>query len=155
MSSQQSPAQSRMAPHAPLLAPPAAARLPGAARHNALGHLIEEQFTASHSPCRSYAELERRSGVSREALSRYITNQPHRRRSPTVTTLAAIAKALDMELELLCRAAAMPPPAQQELLPLDQRRLQRAAPLLAQLTEEQFQALLRLLQQLLSVSASP
>jgi hypothetical protein len=41
------------------------------------------------------------------------------------------------------------------VLPLDQRRLQRAAPLLAQLTEEQFQAFLRLVQQVLSVSASP
>ena len=151
MSSQQSPGHA--GPPEPAL--PATARLPGATRHNALGHLIEQQFAALHAPCRSYAELERRSGVSQESLSRYITDQPHRRRSPTITTLAAIAKALDMDPGLLCRAAAMPPPARQEPLPLDQPRLQRAAPLLAQLTEEQFQALLRLVQQLLSVSASP
>lgn len=149
------PAQSRMTPPDALLPePPAVARLPGAAGHNSLGHLIEHRFAATHSPCRSYVELERRSGVSREALWYYITGRPDRRRSPTVDTLAAIAKALDMELELLCWAAAIQHPGKQARLPLDLSRPQQAAPLLAQLSEEQFQALLQLVQQLLSTSAT-
>src|SRR5215472_18359892 len=66
-------------------------RLSGESTRNPLGQLIEHRFGEPSSPCRSYSELERRSGVSREALSRYITSRPDRRRSPTVETLAAIA----------------------------------------------------------------
>src|SRR5690349_5458427 len=65
---------------------------------NPLGQLIEHRFAEASSPCRSYSELERRSGVSREALSRYITSRADRRRSPTVETLAAIATALNMNI---------------------------------------------------------
>src|SRR5215469_2890513 len=53
---------------------------------NALGLLIEKQFADPSSPCRSYSDLERRSGISREALSRYVTSRTDRRRSPTIDT---------------------------------------------------------------------
>ena len=45
--------------------------------------------------------LERRSGISREALSRYVTTRPDRRRSPTIDTLVAIADAMHLSLEPL------------------------------------------------------
>ncbi len=40
---------------------------------NALGRLLEERLADPASPCRTYAELSRRSGLSRESLSRYVT----------------------------------------------------------------------------------
>ncbi len=116
---------------------------------NPLGHLIERRFAEATSPCRSYSELEHRSGVSREALSRYITSRPDRRRSPTVETLAAIATALNMNIETLCRAAAMRGPARPDMEMLATSRSEQSAPLLGQLTEAQFQALLAFLRQML------
>jgi transcriptional regulator with XRE-family HTH domain len=116
---------------------------------NPLGQLIEHRFAEASSPCRSYSELERRSGVSREALSRYITSRADRRRSPTVETLAAIATALNMNIELLCRAAAMRGPARPDMEALAASRSEQSAPLLGQLTEEQFHALLAFLRQML------
>jgi transcriptional regulator with XRE-family HTH domain len=116
---------------------------------NPLGQLIEHRFAEASSPCRSYSELERRSGVSREALSRYITSRTDRRRSPTVETLAAIATALNMNIELLCRAAAMRGPARPDMEALAASRSEQAAPLLGQLTEAQFHALLAFLRQML------
>ena len=68
---------------------------------NALGLLIEKHFADPSSPCRSYSDLERRSGISREALSRYVTTRADRRRSPTIDTLAAIADALHLSLEAI------------------------------------------------------
>ncbi len=116
---------------------------------NPLGQLIEHRFAEPSSPCRSYSELERRSGVSREALSRYITSRPDRRRSPTVETLSAIAVALDMNIETLCRAAAMRGPARPNMEALGNSRSEQSAPLLGQLTDEQFHALLAFLRQML------
>ncbi len=123
-----------------------------ASTRNALGQLIEHRFAEPSSPCRSYSELERRSGVSREALSRYITSRPDRRRSPTVETLAAIAAALDMNVETLCRAAVMRGAARLDLEALGSSRSEQAAPLLGQLTDEQFHALLAFLRQMLAGS---
>ncbi len=116
---------------------------------NPLGQMIEHRFAEASSPCRSYSELERRSGVSREALSRYITSRADRRRSPTVETLSAIAAALDMNIETLCRAAAMRGPARPDMEALASSRSEQSAPLLGQLTEEQFHALLAFLRQML------
>ena len=116
---------------------------------NSLGQLIEHRFAEASSPCRSYSELERRSGVSREALSRYITSRADRRRSPTVETLSAIATALDMNIETLCRAAAMRGPARPDMEALASSRSEQSAPLLGQLSEEQFHALLAFLRQML------
>jgi|SRR5579859_630430 len=116
---------------------------------NPLGQLIEHRFAEPSSPCRSYSELERRSGVSREALSRYITSRPDRRRSPTVETLAAIAAALDMNIETLCRAAATRGPARPDMEALGANRSEQSAPLLGQLSDEQFHALLAFLRQML------
>ncbi len=116
---------------------------------NPLGLLIERRFAEATSPCRSYSELERRSGVSREALSRYITSRPDRRRSPTVETLAAIATALNMNIEILCRAAAMRGPARPDMEALAASRSEQSAPLLGQLTDEQFHALIAFLRQML------
>ncbi|HEY7348215.1 MAG TPA: helix-turn-helix transcriptional regulator [Ktedonobacterales bacterium] len=116
---------------------------------NPLGHLIEHRFAEATSSCRSYSELERRSGVSREALSRYITSRSDRRRSPTVETLAAIATALNMNIEILCRAAAMRGPARLDMEAIGNSRSEQTAPLLGQLTEEQFHALLAFLRQML------
>lgn len=121
---------------------------------NALGMLIEHRFAEPNSPCRSYSELERRSGVSREALSRYITARPDRRRSPTIDTLAAIANALDMNIETLCRAGSMRGPARPDLEHLGGSRSEQAAPLLGQLTEDQFQALMAFLRQIVHAPAN-
>lgn len=116
---------------------------------NPLGQLIEHRFAEASSPCRSYSELERRSGVSREALSRYITSRSDRRRSPTIETLAAIAAALDMNIETLCRAGAMRGPARPDMEALASSRSEQSAPLLGQLSDEQFHALLAFLRQML------
>jgi transcriptional regulator with XRE-family HTH domain len=121
---------------------------------NPLGLLIEHRFAEPNSPCRSYSELERRSGVSREALSRYITARPDRRRSPTIDTLSAIATALDMNIEALCRAGSMRGPARPDLEQLGGSRSEQAAPLLGQLTEDQFQALMAFLRQMVFMSAN-
>ena len=127
-----------------------AARRSFASTRNPLGQLIEHRFAEPTSPVRSYSELERRSGVSREALSRYITSRPDRRRSPTVETLSAIASALDMNIELLCRAAAMRGPARPDMEALASSRSEQAGPLLGQLSDEQFHALLAFLRQMLA-----
>ena len=124
-------------------------RRSGESTRNPLGQLIEHRFAEPSSPCRSYSELERRSGVSREALSRYITARPDRRRSPTVETLSAIAVALDMNIETLCRAAAMRGPARPNMEAIGSSRSEQSAPLLGQLSDEQFHALLAFLRQML------
>lgn len=127
-----------------------AARRSFASTRNPLGQLIEHRFAEPTSPVRSYSELERRSGVSREALSRYITSRSDRRRSPTVETLSAIAGALDMNIETLCRAAAMRGPARPDMEALASSRSEQAGPLLGQLSDEQFHALLGFLRQMLA-----
>lgn len=126
-----------------------AVRRSGESTRNPLGQLVEHRFAEPSSPCRSYSELERRSGVSREALSRYITARPDRRRSPTVETLSAIAVALDMNIETLCRAAAMRGPARPNMEAIGSSRSEQSAPLLGQLSDEQFHALLAFLRQML------
>jgi transcriptional regulator with XRE-family HTH domain len=118
-------------------------------RSNALGTLIERQFADPNSPVRSYSELERRCGISREAISRYVTPRADRRRSPTVDTLAAMANAMHLSLEQVCRAAAasaqgIPLPSEAE----EQRREATLAPLVATLNEGQFAAIMELLRQI-------
>lgn len=116
---------------------------------NALGALIERQFADPASPCRSYSDLERHSGISREALSRYVTARPDRRRSPTIDTLVAIADAMHLSLESVARAAAasvkgvMPPPEEEQ-----HARQEVLGTLVAALTPEQFGAVVELLRQL-------
>lgn len=113
---------------------------------NALGMLIERHFTEPASPCRSYSDLERRSGISREALSRYVTARRDRRRSPTIDTLVAIAGAMHLSLEAVCRAAAasihdiIPPPEAEQ-----HARQEVLGTLVAGLTKEQFSAVVELL----------
>ena len=119
------------------------------ARSNALGTLIERQFADPSSPVRSYSELERRAGISREAISRYVTPRADRRRSPTVDTLAAIANAMHLSLEQISRAAAasalgLPLPSEAE----EQKREAMLAPLVATLSEGQFAAIMELLRQI-------
>lgn len=116
---------------------------------NALGTLIEAAFADPNTPVHSYSELERRSRISREALSRYVTPRPDRRRSPTIETLATIADAMHLSLEQVCRAAAassrgavLPSSAEQRV------RDEVVAPLLAALTEQQFAAVIELLRQM-------
>jgi transcriptional regulator with XRE-family HTH domain len=118
-------------------------------RGNALGALIEQRFADPSSPVRSYSELERRSAISREALSRYVTPRADRRRSPTIDTLAAISDALHLSLEQVCRAAVasargitLPPESEQRA------RDEVVAPLVAPLTEDQFSAVVELLRQM-------
>ncbi|HYM29638.1 MAG TPA: helix-turn-helix transcriptional regulator [Steroidobacteraceae bacterium] len=121
----------------------------GDGRSNALGVLIERRFADPTSPVRSYSDLERRSGVSREALSRYVTARADRRRSPTIETLAAIADALRISLEQVCRAAVAG--AHGQLLPdaIEQRaREEVLMPLASTLSDSQFDALVELLRQL-------
>ncbi|HLZ22655.1 MAG TPA: helix-turn-helix transcriptional regulator [Ktedonobacterales bacterium] len=116
---------------------------------NALGILIERTFTDPTSPCRSYSDLERRSGISREALSRYVTARADRRRSPTIDTLVAIAGAMHLSLEAVSRAAAasvhgvIPPPEQEQ-----HSREEVLGTLIAGLTNEQFNAVVELLRHL-------
>lgn len=108
--------------------------------------LIERHFTDPASPCRSYSDLERRSGISREALSRYVTARRDRRRSPTIDTLVAIAGAMHLSLEAICRAAAasirgvIPPPEAEQ-----QARAEVLRTLVSGLTNEQFSAVVELL----------
>ena len=114
-------------------------------RSNALGALIERRFADPVSPCRSYSDLERRSGISREALSRYVTARPDRRRAPTIDTLVAIAGAMHLGLEPVCRAAALA--ARGYTLPeenLMRDREEALRPLIAPLSNEQFAALVEL-----------
>jgi transcriptional regulator with XRE-family HTH domain len=118
-------------------------------RGNALGALIEQRFSDPSSPVRSYSELERRSTISREALSRYVTPRADRRRSPTIDTLAAIADAMHLSLEQVCRAAVasahgitLPPESEQRA------RGEVVAPLVASLTDNQFMAVVELLRQM-------
>ncbi|HEY7982557.1 MAG TPA: helix-turn-helix transcriptional regulator [Ktedonobacterales bacterium] len=120
----------------------------GDTRSNALGVLIERRFTDPASPVRSYSDLERRSGVSREALSRYVTARADRRRSPTIDTLAAVADALRISLEQVCRAAVAG--AHGEHLPdaIERRaREEVLMPLAGALSDAQFDALVELLRQ--------
>lgn len=116
---------------------------------NALGMLIERHFGDPMSPCRSYSDLERRSGISREALSRYVTSRPDRRRSPTIDTLVAIADAMHLSLESVCRAAAasvkgLPLAADEDL----HAREEVLSGLVAGLTDQQFSAVVELLRHL-------
>lgn len=120
-----------------------------ASQNNALGVLIEQQFENPTSPCRSYSDLERRSRISREALSRYVTTRPDRRRSPTIDSLVAIADAMHLSLESVATAAAAA--AKGLILPLDemqQRREELVHLPIAALSEEQFSAVLELLIQM-------
>ena len=116
---------------------------------NALGLLIERHFSDPVSPCRSYSDLERHSTISREALSRYVTARPDRRRSPTIDTLVAIADAMHLSIESVCRAAAasakgvIPPPEQEQ-----RAREEVLGTLVTPLTDEQFGAVVELLRQL-------
>lgn len=116
---------------------------------NALGLLIERHFGDPMSPCRSYSDLERRSGISREALSRYVTSRPDRRRSPTIDTLVAIADAMHLSLESVCRAAAAS--VKGMLLAADEEQHAREevlSGLVAGLTDQQFSAVVELLRHL-------
>ena len=135
-----------------------AASTPGGRRYraahgNALGILIERHFLDPASPCRSYSDLERRSGISREALSRYVTARPDRRRSPTIDTLVAIADAMHISVEAVCRAAAasvknvVPPPDE-----IERGREEVLGTLTAALSDEQYSAVVELLRQMRPVS---
>ena len=120
-----------------------------ASQNNALGMLIEQHFEKPTSPCRSYSDLERRSRISREALSRYVTTRPDRRRSPTIDSLVAIADAMHLSLESVARAAAaaakgiIPPPED-----VQQRREDLVRTPIAALSDEQFSAVVELLIQM-------
>jgi transcriptional regulator with XRE-family HTH domain len=116
---------------------------------NALGRLFEQRFNEPGSPCRSYSELERRSGVSREAISRYVSGRRERHRSPTITTLVVLARGVGLPLEQLCRAAMVSGPALREVHQVAARRAEEIAPLLERLTEAQFGAWLACLRSLL------
>jgi transcriptional regulator with XRE-family HTH domain len=116
---------------------------------NALGLLIERHFAHPSSPCRSYSDLERRSGISREALSRYVTTRADRRRSPTIDTLATIADALHLSLEEICRAAAAV--AKGASLPPEEvgrARVEVLLTLAQRLSDAQFGAVVELLRQM-------
>lgn len=127
----------------------------GGVYSNALGLLIERRFAERDSPVRSYSELERRSGISREALSRYVTPRADRRRSPTIDTLAAIAGALHLSIEQIARAAVA---GARGVLPPDtvrNTRVEQLAPLAAALTGDQFNAVVELLRQMQPPLESP
>ena len=117
--------------------------------NNALGLLIERAFDDPGSPCRSYSDLERRARISREALSRYVTPRPDRRRSPTIDTLLAIADALHLSLESVCRSAAASARglavAPDDLLSDREETLRNS---IATLSDEQFHAVVELLLQM-------
>lgn len=116
---------------------------------NALGMLIEHQFSAPGSPCRSYSDLERRSGISREALSRYVTTRPDRRRSPTIDTLVAIADAMHLSLDATCRAAAATSKGTVLATPEAQHdRDAIVSALIGGLSDDQFSAVVELLRQM-------
>lgn len=116
---------------------------------NALGVFIERHFANPTSPAHSYSDLERHSGISREALSRYVTARADRRRSPTIDTLVAIADALHVSLEAVARAAGASvrgviPPSEDVL----HAREETLGSLVAALSDEQFNAVVELLRQM-------
>src|SRR5262249_23160480 len=118
------------------------------AHSNALGMLIERHFSDPASPCRSYSDLERHSTISREALSRYVTARPDRRRSPTIDTLVGIADARHLSREAVGRPAAasargVPPPPEKE----QQAREEVLGPLVIALTDKQLGGVVELLPQ--------
>ena len=122
---------------------------PRLAHGNALGLVVEKRFADPSSPCRSYSDLERRSGVSREALSRYVTSRADRRRAPTIDTLAAMADALHLSLEDICRAAAatsrgVPLPPEE----VAQSRREALASLAQTLNDAQFSAVIEIMRQM-------
>jgi transcriptional regulator with XRE-family HTH domain len=122
---------------------------PRLAHGNALGLLVEKRFADPSSPCRSYSDLERRSGISREALSRYVTSRTDRRRSPTIDTLAAMADALHLSLEDICRAAAAA--ARGVALPpqdIQQSRREALTSLAQTLNDAQFSAVIEVMRQM-------
>ena len=122
---------------------------PRLAHGNALGLLVEKRFADPSSPCRSYSDLERRSGISREALSRYVTSRTDRRRSPTIDTLAAMADALHLSLEDICRAAAATARGV-PLLPqeIQQSRREALTSLAQTLNDAQFSAVIEIMRQM-------
>ena len=127
---------------------------PRLAHGNALGLLVEKRFADPSSPCRSYSDLERRSGISREALSRYVTSRTDRRRSPTIDTLAAMADALHLSLEDICRAAAAA--ARGVALPpheIQQSRREALTSLAQMLNDAQFSAVLEIMRQMQPVES--
>jgi transcriptional regulator with XRE-family HTH domain len=144
------PEPSAATPAVPVAPPARRVREPGGeTRSNALGTLIERRFADPASPVRSYSDLERRSGVSREALSRYVTARTDRRRSPTIETLAAIADALRISLEQVSRAAVAGAHGQHLPDVVEQRaRAEVLMPLAGALTDSQFDALVELLRQM-------
>ncbi|MFI5274678.1 MAG: helix-turn-helix domain-containing protein, partial [Ktedonobacterales bacterium] len=133
----------------PVLDEPLRRRERRGAGTNALGLIIERQFANLTSPCHSYSDLERHSGISREALSRYVTARVDRRRSPTIDTLVAISDALHIGLEAVARAAAasvkgvFPPPE-----PIQHAREEALSTLVAALNDDQFNAVVELLRQM-------
>jgi transcriptional regulator with XRE-family HTH domain len=116
---------------------------------NALGLFIERQFANPLSPCHSYSDLERHSGISREALSRYVTSRVDRRRSPSIDMLVSIADALHVSLESVTRAAGasvrgiIPPPED-----VQRAREEALSAVVAPLSDAQFSAVLELLRQM-------
>jgi transcriptional regulator with XRE-family HTH domain len=131
------------------LAAPPRHDYPRLAHGNALGLLVEKRFADPSSPCRSYSDLERRSGISREALSRYVTSRTDRRRSPTIDTLAAMADALHLSLEDICRAAAAT--ARGVALPpqeIQQSRREALTSLAQTLNDAQFSAIIEIMRQM-------
>lgn len=117
---------------------------------NALGHLFEYLFRLPESPCHTYSELVRRSGVSRNSIQHYISARPGWARSPHIPELEALAEAIQVPFELLCRAALPNSSFSYEQYQTAQNRGQEMAPLLEKLTEEQFQAFLTMLRMLLA-----
>lgn len=133
----------------PSVAPNVRRSRKGVSSPNLLGQCLEQRFADLDSPCHSYSELERRSGVSRAALSRYVTSRISRRRSPTVDTLAALAYVLDMPVELLCCAALNRQYIREELSLSSIDKLSQSGLWLAQLSENQFRSLLTFLAHML------
>ena len=108
---------------------------------NALGALLERHFRESASPCHSYSELERRTGISREALSRYVTTRADRRRSPNIDTLVTIADAMNISLEALCSAARATAAGESDVVEdRDTERIHVMQPLLERVPDDVFQA---------------
>ena len=78
-----------------------------------------------------------------------MSGRRERHRSPTITTLLALAYAVDLPLDQLCRAALVSQPARRDVQQIAASRAEEIAPLLEQLTEAQYWAWVAFLRSLL------
>ena len=118
---------------------------------NALGILLEARFSHRSALVHTYSALEHASGVSREAISRYVSTRADRHRFAPADVLAAIAAAAGLSLCQVCSAAAMGTDTEPSITPEEAGyRTRVLAPYIERLTPEQVSMLAVFLRSMLA-----